>query len=159
VTTGDGAWFGAGVREITGGGVGSGSRPFNEKAIRLSALSFDVSPTLRRCAGPPAAITTYCCPSRPRYVMGVALPVASSLAAHNSLPVRESKARSFESLVAPTKTSPPAVAMVPPTFGVPVFSSPCGASSSKFPSGTFHTISPVVALTADSSPQGGCWQG
>jgi len=81
--------------------------------------------------------------------MGVALPVASSLAAHNSLPVRESKARSFESLVAPTKTSPPAVAMVPPTFGVPVFSSPCGASSSKFPSGTFHTISPVVALVAE----------
>jgi hypothetical protein len=42
---------------------------------------------------PPTAMTTYCLPSLPEYVMGVASPVPSSSVDHNKVPFEESKAR------------------------------------------------------------------
>src|SRR3954453_13954692 len=44
---------------------GSASRPVKENATRVSALVSELFATFRRCPGPPAAITTYCWPSRP----------------------------------------------------------------------------------------------
>src|SRR6476646_3030737 len=59
---------------------------------------------------PPDAETTatYCLPSFPWYVMGVAVILLSTFVDQSSLPVRESKARKRLSLVAPMKTRPPA---------------------------------------------------
>ncbi len=56
-------------------------------------------------------------------------------------------------------TSPPAVAIGPPMFGAPVLGIPFAVSSSNSPRGTRHAISPVLTLTALSSPHGGCWHG
>src|SRR5262245_53811546 len=55
------------------------------------------------------------------------------------------------------KIRSPAVVMLPPRLGVPVLI-PLASSSSKIPSGTCHAISPVLALTATSSPHGGALQ-
>ena len=88
--------------------------------------------------------------------------VAGSIQAgapESSFPVLESKARKRKSLVAAINTRPPAVATLPPTLGVPAFGKPAAAISSKLPSGTRQTTSPVLAFTALNSPQGGRWQG
>src|SRR6476469_3782622 len=63
------------------------------------------------------------------------------------------------SLVAPTKISPDAVVMLPPRFGAPVLGKPALFSSSMNPTGTFHATSPVLTLTATSSPNGGAEHG
>src|SRR4051794_6354677 len=60
-------------------------------------------------------------------------------------------------MVAPMNTRLPAVVIAPPLLGVPVWI-PFAASSSKSPSGTRHAMSPVLALTATSSPHGGAEQ-
>src|SRR3954468_21880021 len=52
-------------------------------------------------------------------------------------------------------TTPPAVAIDPPILGVPVLGTPLASSSANEPSGTRHAISPVLTLTAISSPHGG----
>ena len=52
--------------------------------------------------------------------MGIECALASSSVSQSWAPVRESKARNRLSLVAPTKSRPPAVAMVPPMFKAPV---------------------------------------
>src|SRR6185503_14781748 len=52
----------------------------------------------------------------------------------------------------------PAVVIAPPEFGVPVGLTPLAVSASNSPSGTRHATSPVFALTATSSPQGGALQ-
>src|SRR3954471_10764395 len=105
---------------------------------------------------PVDVITTYCRPSRPRYVLGVACAAAPSLTTHSSLPVFASKARKRLSSVAPTNTSPPAVAIEPPLPGRPVF---ClsGGSVSVTPSGTRQANSPVLTSIAVRFPHGGCW--
>src|SRR5580704_6779266 len=107
---------------------------------------------------PVAFTTTYCRPSLPSYVLGTEPAAASSLNDHSSLPVFASNARKRLSSVAPTNTSPPAVAIGPPMPGRPVFCLSAGRLS-VMPSGTFHAISPVFTLTATSSPQGGCEHG
>src|SRR5277367_6112687 len=91
--------------------------------------------------------------------MGTAVAVYLSLVDHNSLPVFESKARKRLSLVAPMKTSPPAVAIGPanaPERPVCCFAS---GSSSVMPRGTVQTISPVLMFTADKVSHGGFWHG
>ena len=91
-------------------------------STRLSPLSVAAFPKPRNRPGPPAATTTYCLPSRPSYVIGVASAVAPISPTHSSLPVRESNARNRASSVAPTNTTPPAVAIDPPMLMVPLFS-------------------------------------
>src|SRR5688500_736107 len=109
---------------------------------------------------PPAAMTTNCRPEfLLRYVMGVAWPLASSLAVHSSAPLAESKARKVLSLEPPMKTSPPPVEMEPPRLGVPVGGRPRLTSSGTTPSGFSQAISPRARSTATSLPQGGCWLG
>src|SRR5438094_10396566 len=116
-----------------------------------------------RAAGPPpaAAMTTYCAPSLPMYVIGVALPLAGSSVTQSSLPVFASNARNRLSTVAPMKTRPLAVAMLPPMLRMPLFSpaSPSSASSSLIPSGTLQAMSPEFASTATSAPYGGAMHG
>src|SRR5579863_9197120 len=82
----------------------------------------------------------------------------SSLVTQSSLPVFESNARKRRSLLAPMKTSPPAVAIGPPRFMRPVCCF-AGGSSSVIPSGTDHAKSPLRASTAIRRPHGGFWQG
>src|SRR5580692_9160137 len=82
-------------------------------------------------------IATYCLPSLPKKVTGTDSAPELNLVFHSILPVLESKARKWWSLVAPMNTSPPAVAMGPPVLRLPVFCFPAG-SSSVMPSGTFH---------------------
>src|SRR5436305_1964612 len=106
---------------------------------------------------PLAPMTTYCLPSRPMYVLGIECAGAGSLSDQSTLPLRASKARKYPSIVAPMNTRLPAVVMAPPELGVPVWM-PFAASSSKSPSGTCHAMSPVLALTATSSPHGGAVQ-
>src|SRR3569833_3152863 len=155
----------AAVRVPEGAGRGAAARVASglfesANTIKLSPLSFVVSPTFRRCAGPPATIATYCYPfRRPCQLIGVALPLAASGADHTISPVFESNARNIESFVAATQTRPPAVAMVPPAFGVPAFFRPSASMPGNEPSGTFHAMSPVFTFTAVSSPHGGCWHG
>src|SRR5947199_7752201 len=60
-------------------------------------------------------------------------------------------------MVAPMKTRLPAVEIAPPELGDPVLM-PLSSSSGNEPSGTCHWMSPVFALTATSSPHGGCVQ-
>src|SRR4051794_29764835 len=107
---------------------------------------------------PVDVITTYCLPSLPSYVIGVASAAPPSLTVHSSLPFFASNARKRLSSVAATKTSPPAVAIVPPLPGRPVF---ClsGGKLSVTPSGTRQANSPVFTLTAVNCPHGGCWHG
>ena len=69
---------------------------------------------------PVEVITTYCRPSRPRYVLGTACAAAPSLTVHSSRPSFASNARNRLSSVAPMKTSPLAVAIGPPFPGLPV---------------------------------------
>jgi len=57
------------------------------------------------------------------------------------------------------KITPPAVAMLPPMFSVPVLSKPLSFSDWKKPSDTFHAISPLFTSTATSSPNGPAEQG
>src|SRR5712671_6534289 len=103
---------------------------------------------------PPAAITTNCLPVfLPMYVIGVACALASRVAAHSCSPVFASNPRKRSSIVAPINTTPPAVTIEPPRFGVPVVV----FSSSTTPSGTFQAISPLFTSTALSAPQGGFW--
>src|SRR3954465_4781919 len=108
---------------------------------------------------PPAATTTYCRPSLPRKVIGVTWAQAGSSVSHSCLPVFDSKARKRQSIVAPMKTTPPAVAMLPPMLSVPVLSKPLSFSDWKNPSGTFHATSPLFTSTATSSPNGLAEQG
>src|SRR6185369_4996961 len=56
-------------------------------------------------------------------------------------------------------STPPAVTIGPPAFGVPVLGTPFFVSSSYSPSGTRQANSPVFALIAISSPHGGALQG
>src|SRR6267378_4196177 len=105
---------------------------------------------------PPAAITTNCLPVfLPMYVIGLACALASRVAAHSCSPVFASNPRKRSSTVAPINTTPPAVTIEPPRFGVPVVV----FSSSTTPSGTFQAISPLFTSTALSVPQGGFWHG
>src|SRR5712671_5619631 len=57
------------------------------------------------------------------------------------------------------KITPPAVAMLPPMFSVPVLSNPLSFSDWKKPIGTFHATSPLFTSTATSSPNGPAEQG
>src|SRR4051812_42368309 len=57
------------------------------------------------------------------------------------------------------KITPPAVAMLPPRFSVPVLSNPFAFSGSMNPSGTFQTMSPRLTSSATSSPNGGAEHG
>src|SRR5687768_10942208 len=107
---------------------------------------------------PVDVITTYCLPSFPRYVLGVACAAPPSLTVHSSLPVFASNARNRLSSVEPMNTSPPAVAIDPPLPGRPVFCLP-GGRLSVTPRGTRHANSPVLTLTAVKCPHGGCWHG
>src|SRR5690348_15510655 len=91
--------------------------------------------------------------------MGMVWALASIFSAHDSLPVRASKARKRPSLVAPMKIRPPAVTTIGPVLGAPVFGNPFAASASTVPNGTCQTMSPVLALTANISAQGGLIQG
>ena len=67
---------------------------------------------------PVDVITTYCRPSFPSYVIGVACAAPPNFTVHNSFPFFASNARNRASSVAATNTSPPAVAIVPPFPGV-----------------------------------------
>src|SRR5579884_2439604 len=55
------------------------------------------------------------------------------------------------------KTSPLAVAMLPPMFRMPLLrpTSPSSTSSSLIPNGTVHAIAPVFTFTAVNAPYGG----
>ena len=89
----------------------------------------------------------------------MAKPLAGSSVLHSSSPVSASKARKRWSLVAATKTRPPAVTIDPPMFGVPVFGTPRFVSSSNSPRVSRQRNSPVLRSTAVRWPQGGFWQG
>ena len=91
--------------------------------------------------------------------MGIEWALASSSVSQSLAPVRESKARNRLSFVAPTKSRPPAVAMVPPMFKAPVSARPASLSGSMNPRGTLHATSPRLTSTATSSPNGGAEQG
>src|SRR5262245_30491220 len=108
---------------------------------------------------PPAATTTYWRLSLPRKVIGVVCAHAGSSVSQSCLPVRDSNARKRQSIVAPMKISPLAVAMLPPMFSVPVLSKPFALSDSTNPSGTFHATSPRLTSRATSSPNGGAEHG
>src|SRR5438093_9984992 len=108
---------------------------------------------------PPAATTTYWRLSLPRKVIGVVCAHAGSAVSQSCLPVRDSNARKRPSIVAPMKTTPPAVAMLPPMFNVPVLSKPWALSDSTNPNGTFHTTPPRLTSRATSSPNGGAEHG
>ena len=91
--------------------------------------------------------------------MGIECALASSSVSQSCCPVAESKARNRSSFVAPTKSRPLAVAMVPPMFRAPVLAKPWAFSSSTKPRGTFQAISPRLTSTATSSPNGGAEHG
>src|ERR1700685_1363270 len=91
--------------------------------------------------------------------MGTAVAVYRSLVTQSSLPVFESKARKRLSLVAPMKTSPPAVAIGPAKAPARPVCCLAAGSSSVIPRGTVQTISPVLMFTADKLSQGGFWHG
>src|SRR5579885_329534 len=109
---------------------------------------------------PPAAITMYCLPLRlPTKVMGEACALAGSMKVHSSLPLSLSKARKRLSLVAPMKTSPPAVTSDPPILGAPVGGMPLASSASTTPSTLRQRNSPRSRSMAVRNPQGGFWHG
>src|SRR5271154_162319 len=56
-------------------------------------------------------------------------------------------------------SNPPAVATEPPILIEPVFITPRASSASTRPKGSRQAMSPVLRLTAASSPHGGAWQG
>src|SRR5438874_8506245 len=91
--------------------------------------------------------------------MGTVWAHASSSVSHSCLPVLDSNARNRQSIVAPTKINPLAVAMLPPMFSVPVLGKPFAFSDSTKPSGTFQATSPLLTSTATSSPKGGAEHG
>src|ERR1017187_4887672 len=93
------------------------------------------------------------------YVIGLVCPLASNFTSQSSFPVRESNPRKRESFVAPINTSPPAVAMLPPRFSVPVSRTPIASSASILPNTERHAMSPEARSTAISSPNGGFWHG
>src|SRR5258707_13788519 len=112
------------------------------------------------CEPPDAKTPTYCLPFFPSQLIGIEFTSIPTFVTQSSLPVRESNARNLPSTVAPTKTSPPAVAIDPPlVVGVPVLGTPSLSSSSNDPSGTFHAMSPEFTFTATISPHAGCWHG
>ena len=88
--------------------------------------------------------------------MGVACPLAGSVALQSSRPVVSSKAWRRLSLLAPIKTMPPAVTIDPPMFGV---RSEDAISPGKEPSGTRQRIEPSERSSAVNDPHGGFWQG
>src|SRR4030095_3396472 len=90
--------------------------------------------------------------------MGVVVAARASGVDHSSLPVFESNARKRRSLVAPTKTRPPAVVVGPALPLPPVSCLPSGSASLR-PSVLSHAISPVFALTATRRAHGGRWHG
>jgi len=103
---------------------------------------------------PPVAVTaTNCLPLLPRYVIGVACAEASSFAIHSSRPVAESNARKRLSSVAPMKTSPAAVAIEPPTLGLPVRCRSSGRLSLT-PSTLCQTISPLSRSSCQRADPG-----
>src|SRR5580765_2688199 len=108
---------------------------------------------------PPAATTTYWRLSLPRKVIGVVCAHAGSSVSQSCLPLRDSNARKRQSMVAPMKISPLAVAMLPPMFSVPVLSKPFALSDSTKPNGTLHATSPRLTSSASSSPNGGAEHG
>src|SRR5262245_40701712 len=86
--------------------------------------------------------------------MGFAFAVAGTIVDHSSLPVLASKALNRRSLVAPTKTSPPAVTVGPALPLPPTSCLPAG-SASLVPSTDSHATIPVFALIAISFDHGG----
>src|ERR1043166_2723087 len=52
-------------------------------------------------------------------------------------------------------TSPPAVTIGPPRFGLPHAAAAAGASGAKVPSGTSHFLAPVARSMATRLPNGG----
>src|SRR6185369_15575778 len=108
---------------------------------------------------PPAATTTYWRRSLPMNVIGKLWAHASSWVSHNCLPLFDSNARKRQSMVAPTKIRPLAVAIVPPMFAVPVLPKPFSFNESITPNGTFQAISPRLTSTATNSPNGGAEHG
>ena len=143
---------GFGVRRF---GVRQGSR---SACLSANATIFEPGGDASR-PSPPAAITTYCRPFRPRNVIGVACALASRVVSQSSPPVSASNARKRPSIVPPMNTRPEAVAIVPPMFGVPVLSKPRAFKSSNTPSGTRHRTAARLTSTARSSPNGGVEQG
>src|ERR1043165_3565866 len=112
------------------------------------------------CDPPEANTPMYCLPFFPCQLTGTEFTSMPTSVTHSSAPVFESKARNFPSMVAPTNTRPPAVAMDPPlVVGVPVFGTPSLSSSANEPRGTRHAMSPVFTFTATISPQGGWLHG
>src|ERR1700733_5144566 len=105
-----------------------------------------------------ATMATYCLPFLLSNVMGLEFASFSSLVTHSSLPVLESKARKRWSIVAPMKTSPPAVVIGPALPPFPVFCFPSGSPSVR-PSVVVQATSPVFPLTAIRRPHGGFWHG
>src|SRR5205809_7673419 len=86
--------------------------PLGKSVYAASTVGAEV-PVPKRTAGP-TAITTNCFPVFfPRYVSGVAYPLASSLVTQSSLPVCASNARKRRSAAAPLTTNPPAVTTEP----------------------------------------------
>src|ERR1019366_3668059 len=83
---------------------------------------------------PPAAMTTNCLPDFPINVIGLAKALAGRRVSQSNLPVDISKARKRWSLVAPMKTSPPAVTIDPPILAVPVGGMPLAVRASISPS-------------------------
>src|SRR4029450_10974026 len=129
-----------------------------DRAGSANATIFDPGGAPRKLP-PPAATTTYWRRSLPMNVIGTLCAHASSSVSQSCLPVRDSNARKRQSMVAPMKRSPLAVAMLPPMFGVPVLPNPFAFSDSMTPIGTFHAMSPRLTSTATSSPNGGAEHG
>ena len=95
----------------------------------------------------------------PRNVIGTSCAQAGSSVSHTCFPLFDSNARKRQSIVAPMKITPPAVAMLPPMLSVPVLSKPLAFSDSTKPSGTRHATSPRLTSIASSSPNGGAEHG
>jgi len=110
-------------------------------------------------AWPPAATTTNWRPSASKLI-GVACAPAGRRISQRFSPVAVSNARRKLSVVAPMKTSPPAVASGPPMFGAPSSDqNGQGALSRDVPSGLSHAIFPCARSTATSLPHGGAVHG
>src|SRR3989442_15476416 len=86
---------------------------FLQFANRNATSASETGRPIPTAVPPEAAITMYCLPSLPMYVSGVEWPLAGSSVTHNSAPDFASKARNLWSFVAPIKTNPLAVAMLP----------------------------------------------
>ena len=135
----------------------AGAAPASDSAnaMMLSALSFAVLPTLRKCAGPPAAIATSCLPplgpadtssaSRCRWGVEPARPEFRG-------PCWSRRRAASRRWSRPRKSGGRRWRSCRPRSACRSSSGPGPGVGGSDPSGTFHAMSPVLTFTAVGSP-------